>query len=200
MTQPSIGNRQSAIDNRRWPIYDPWMRRPARLWKDLPGEIRVRAAEAFWRDEDAPEIKLQQVEALVAIARRLNFRQKSVQAMSIERRARALAQLPDVSDALATRALVAYHFQHQRPLMAVFLDALGVAHENGLITAEDLQPPDRARLAQAVETVRASFPKDDVALYLSTLVAVDDETWKQLEGIDLDGSEAAPEARGTPLA
>jgi hypothetical protein len=176
------------------------MPRPARLWKELPAEIRVRAADAFWRDEHSPEIELQQVEALVAIAKRLNFRQKSVHAMSIERRARALAQLPDVSDALATRALVAYHFQHQRPLMAAFLDALGVAHDNGQITAEDLQPPDRARLTAAVEAVRGSFPKEDVALYLSTLVAVDEETWGQLSGIDRDPSESAPDARGTPLA
>ena len=181
-------------------IYDGRMTRPARLWKELPGEIRVRAAEAFWRDEDSPEVGLQQVEALVAIAKRLNFRQKSVQAMSIERRARALAQLPDVSDALATRALVAYHFQHQRPLMAAFLDALGVAHDNGLITVEDLPPPDRPRLAAAVEAVRATFPGEDVALYLSTLVAVDDTTWGRLDGIDQPGAEPAPEARGTPLA
>jgi hypothetical protein len=76
------------------------------------------------------------MEAIVAIARRLNFRQKSVLGMSAERRARALAQIADVSDALATRALVAYHFQYQRPLMAAFLDAIGVAHDNGLITAE----------------------------------------------------------------
>ena len=174
--------------------------RASRLWKDLPSDRRVRAAEAFWRDEDSPEIEMQQVEALVAIAKRMNFRQKSVQAMSIDRRARALAQLPDVSDALATRALVAYHFQNQRPLMAAFLDALGVAHDNGLITVEELKPPDREQLASAVETVRAAFPKEDVALYLSTLVAVDEETWGQLGGIDSAGSESAPDARGTPLA
>jgi hypothetical protein len=176
------------------------MHRPSRLWKELPGETRVRAAEAFWRDEDSPSIEMQQAEALVAIARRLNFRQKSVQAMSIERRARALAQLPDVSDALATRALVAYHFQNQRPLMTAFLDALGVAHDNGLITGEELPPPTRERLASAVEAVRVSFPKEDVALYLSTLVAVDDETWGQLENLDQPGAESTPEARGTPLA
>jgi hypothetical protein len=176
------------------------MPRPARLWKELPSEIRVRAAEAFWQDEDSPEIGMQQVEALVAIAKRLNFRQKSVQAMSIERKARALAQLPDVSDALATRALVAYHFQHQRPLMAAFLDALGVAHDNGLITQEDVQPPDRSRLASAVEAVRGAFPAQDVALYLSTLVAVDDETWGQLDHLDRGGADSASEARGTPIA
>ena len=174
--------------------------RPSRLWKELPADTRVRAAEAFWRDEDSPEIEQQQVEALVAIARRMNFRQKSVQAMSLERKARALAQMPDVSDALATRALVAYHFQNQRPLMAAFLDALGVAHDDGLITAENVSAPDRERLTSAVQAVRAAFPSSDVSLYLNTLIAIDEETWGQLHGIDQAGSEPAAADRGTPLA
>jgi len=174
--------------------------RPSRLWKELPADTRGRAAEAFWRDEDSPEIELQQVEALLAIARRLNFRQKSVQAMSLERRARALAQIPDVSDALATRALVAYHFQHQRPLMAAFLEALGVAHDNGLITAEEVSAPDRDRLAAAVEAVRAAFPADTVSLYMNTLIAIDGETWGQLEGMQTALVEQQPGDRGTPLA
>jgi hypothetical protein len=176
------------------------MPRPSRLWKDLPSDVRVRAAEAFWRDEDSPEIEVQQMEAIVAIARRLNFRQKSVLGMSAERRARALAQIADVSDALATRALVAYHFQYQRPLMAAFLDAIGVAHDNGLITAEELTAPDRDRLTTAVETVRASFPAADVSLYLNTLTAVDGETWGQLESMQTAVAGQDETARGTSLA
>lgn len=174
--------------------------RPSRLWKELPADTRVRAAEAFWRDDDSPEIELQQIEALVAIARRMNFRQKSVQAMPLERKARALAQMHDVSDALATRALVAYHFQNQRPLMAAFLDALGVANDNGLITAEDVPAPERERLAAAVEAIRGAFPSSDVSLYLSTLIAIDEETWGQLHEIDQAGTGPASADRGTPLA
>ena len=176
------------------------MVRPSRLWKDLPMETRIRAAEAFWSDEDSPEIEMQQVEALMAIARRLNFRQKSVQAMSLERRARALAQIGDVSDALATRALVAFHFQHQRPLMAAFLDALGLAHDHGLITEENVTAPDRERLATAVRALRGSFPDAHVSLYLNTLMAIDPETWGQLETADAGATEPSPATGGTPLA
>ena len=117
--------------------------RPSQLWKEMPVEKRQLAAEAFWRDNESPEIQAQHVEALVAIARRLNFRAKSVQALPVERRAKHLAQMRDVSDALATRALIAYHFATQRPLMTTFLDALGIAHDEGLITAEDVAPPNR---------------------------------------------------------
>jgi hypothetical protein len=160
------------------------MPRPSRLWRELPLEGRVRAAEAFWRDEDSPEIEAQQMEAIVAIARRLNFRQKSVLGMSAERRARALAQIADVSDALATRALVAYHFQHQRPLMAAFLDALGVEHEDGLIASEaGIPAPEPDALGRAVEALRAAFADEDVTVYLRTLVALDEDTWKHLGGM-----------------
>ena len=71
--------------------------RPSRLWKELPVEKRVLAAEAFWLDTDSPDIQAQHAEALVTLARRLNFRAKSVQALTVERRARHLAQLTDIS-------------------------------------------------------------------------------------------------------
>jgi len=157
--------------------------RPSRLWKNLPAEKRLALAEAFWRDEQSQDIQAQRIEAVVAIARRLNFRPKSVQALPIERRARYLAQIADVSDAIASRALIAYHFAAQRPLMSAFLDAVGIAHENGLITAEHVDAPDRARIAAAIDKVRASQPAADLEIYLRTLAALDGETWKDVEGL-----------------
>jgi hypothetical protein len=150
------------------------------LWKDLPSEKRVVAAEAFWRDSDAGE---QQAEAIVALARRLNFRAKSIMSLPVERRARHLAQITDVSDTLAGRALVAYHFSHERPLMAAFLDAVGIQHENGLIPTEDVAPPDEAKLRAAVDNVRSTFPLESVDLYLQTLVALDPDTWTGLDSL-----------------
>ena len=125
----------------------------------------------------------QQAEAIVLLARRLNFRTKSVQSLPIERRARHLAQVTSVSDALAGRALVAYHFAAERPLMSMFLDSLGIVHDQGLIAAEDLPAPDEARLAAAVEQLRAAFPVESVELYLRTLVALDQDTWKKLDAL-----------------
>jgi hypothetical protein len=103
-----------------------------------------------------------------------------VQSLSIDKRARHLAQLPDVSDSIATRALIAYHFASQRPLMAAFLDALGIAHDNGLITEEDVPPPAATDLARAVEALRGAFPPDDVDRYLKTLAMLDGDTWAAL--------------------
>ena len=122
---------------------------------------------------------MQHVEAMAAIARRMNFRTKSVQALPVDRKARQLAQMSDVSDAVATRALIAYHFSAQRPLMAAFLNALGVANDNGLITAEDVPVPETEQLKVAVGQL-AEFPQEDVLLYLRTLTAVDEDTWRNL--------------------
>src|SRR5262245_38753643 len=145
--------------------------------------MRTAAAEAFWRDDESPEIEAQHVEAIVMLARRLNFRMKSLQALPVERRAKQLGQVTDVSDGIATRALIAFHFAARRPLMGAFLDALGIPHKEGLITAEQVTPPDRAKLTAATEALKGRFPDADVALYLRTLSALDGETWGQLDGV-----------------
>ena len=146
----------------------------------MPPEHRLIAAEAFWRDEQS-DAGMQQIEAIVAIAKRLNFRPKSVQALPIDRRSKHLAHLPDVSDAVATRALVAYHFSARRDLMGAFLDALGIAHEEGLIKEESVAPPPKDKLAAAITTIRGTFPGPDVDLYVRTLAALDGETWAEAE-------------------
>lgn len=153
--------------------------RPSALWKEMPPEKRLVAANAFWADEHGHE---QQVEVIVAIARKLNFRPKSVPALPIERRAKLMAGM-DVSDAVASRALIAYHLAAERPMMAAFLDALNIEHDNGLITAEEVQAPDKTRLEEGVRTLKASFPADAVRLYLHTLVLLDGDTWSELGGL-----------------
>ena len=150
------------------------------LWKSLTPDIRLAVADALWRDDQGTE---QQVEALVLLSRRLHYRPKSLQALPVERRAKMLAQAPDVTEAIAMRSLMAYHFSARRPLMAAFLDALGIAHEDGLITNENVPVPDKGRLADAVRAIRAAFPAADVDLYLNTLVAIDPDTWGGIEGV-----------------
>lgn len=146
----------------------------------MPLEKRLAAAEAFWQDENGME---QQVEAIVAIAQRLKFRPKSVSQQPLERRVKQLGHMNDVSETIATRALIAYHLTAQRPMMGAFLDALGISHEDGLITAEDLQAPSRDKVAAAAATLAGSHPADDVSLYLNTLLTQDPDTWSALDGL-----------------
>lgn len=149
----------------------------------MSSDARLQAAEAFWRDTDSPEIEAQHAEAIVALAQRLKFRPRSLQSLPVERRARFLAQAHDVSDAVATRALIALHFATRRPLMAAFLDQLGIAHDDGLITEENVAAPSADRLAAAFEAMRSSFPAEEVDLYMRTLVALDGGTWQGLESL-----------------
>lgn len=153
--------------------------RPARLWRSLPLDRRVAAASTFWTDEQAA---IEQAEAVALIARHIKFRPKSVQTLPTEKKAKHLAGLAQVSDLLAARLLVSYHLQDQRPMMARFLDQLGIAHEDGLITEEEPKAPEPATLDAAAKTLAAEFPKDDVARYFWTLLWQDPETWGGLEG------------------
>ena len=148
--------------------------RPSQLWKQLSPERRLQAAEAFWRDENGG---VEQAEAVATIAQRIKFRIKSVLSMPVEKKAKQLLALPAVSEMVAARLLVAYHLVHQRPMMGAFLDALGIAHEEGLISEEDIQPPDPEKLKAAAKTLAASYPAGDVTVYLSTLTWQDPDTW-----------------------
>jgi len=152
---------------------------PSVLWKQMPLEKRQAAAAAFWEDEHGLD---QQVEVIVTLARKMNFRPKSIQQLPAERRIKLLAGMPDVSEAVATRALIGYHLTSERPMMAAFLDAVGIAHDNGLITAEEVEAPPADKLAEGVAAIKAIFPADAVRLYLHTLLILDGDTWGALDG------------------
>jgi hypothetical protein len=155
----------------------PAVARPSQLWKSLPQEKKLQAADAFWTDQEAG---MEQAEAVALIAQKIKFRAKSVIAMPTDKKARHLATFPNVSELVAARLLVAYHLAHQRPMMGAFLDAVGIAHESGMIADEELKPPPADALQKGAAAIATQFPKEDVALYLSTLLWQDPETWGPL--------------------
>jgi hypothetical protein len=151
--------------------------RPSKLWRQMPPDRRVAAAELFWADEQSTE---QQLEAVAALAAHMKFRAKSVIGLPLEKKAKYLSTLPTVSDAVAARALVNYHLERQRPMMGAFLDSLGIAHEDGLISEENVTKPEPEKLQAAAKELAAKYPEPDVSLYLSTLVSQDPDTWGSL--------------------
>jgi hypothetical protein len=158
---------------------------PSQLWKHLPSERKLIAAEAFWTDDSAAA---EQAEVIATIAHRIKFRMKSVLSMPLEKKTRQLVSLPAVSEGVAARLLVAYHLAHQRPMMARFLDELGIPHEEGLIADENLTAPPQEKLAAAAKALASAFPADDVSLYLSTLLWQDPETWGSLADLSEAGA------------
>ena len=146
----------------------------------MPSELRTSAARAFWADEQAA---LEQAEAVALISKQIKFRPKSVITLPLDKKAKHLAGLAQVSDLLAARLMIAYHLEHQRPMMGAFLDLLGIAHEDGLIKDEE---PKHARRGDARQggrrTCRRQYPKADVARYFWALLWQDPETWGGLKG------------------
>lgn len=149
---------------------------PARLWRRMTSEQRLRASRAFWSDDSIAD---DQIQAALLIAQQKKFRPKFVLSLDEERRAKHLATLAALPEALAARALVIYHLTEQREMMGQFLDALGLKHENGLIEEDDAKP-DAEKMDAAVAAISAKYSADDVSLYLSTLLCQDPETWGAL--------------------
>jgi hypothetical protein len=142
-------------------------------------EQRHRAASALWGEDEATS---DQMQAALLIAKKMKFRPKTVVGLDAEHKARYLASVPDPPEDLAARLLVVYHLAEQRPMMGAFLDALGIAHENGLIR-EDAGTPDPAKMASAAAAIAREYPAHDVALYLNTLLWQDPAAWGSLQGV-----------------
>jgi hypothetical protein len=152
---------------------------PTRLWKNMTAAQRFAAARAFWLDEQATD---DQVQAVMLIAQQKKFRAKTVFALEVDRKAKHLASIVNLPEGLAARTLIVYHLAEQRPMMAAFLDALGIAHEEGLIKEENVVP-DAGKLAPAAAQLGERFPAEDVSLYLNTLLCQDPDTWGGLKEI-----------------
>ena len=134
---------------------------------------RLRAARAFWHDEQATD---DQIQAVMVIAQQKKFRPKFLVSLDEDRKAKHLSGMLSLPDALAARALVVYHLAEQREMMGTFLDGLGIAHENGLIQDDGVKP-DAEKIAPAVAALKEKYPADEVNLYLNTLLCQDPETW-----------------------
>jgi hypothetical protein len=151
--------------------------RPSILWKQMSIDQRRQAVEAFWQDESG---KNEQTEAIATISQRFKIRTKSVVVLPLAKKIKYLLELPGIPEAVAARILMSHHIEYRRPLMAAFLDALGIAHDNGMIPEDTVIPKEPEKLRAAVNAIAASFPAEDVALYLSTLTWQDPETWSVL--------------------
>jgi len=145
----------------------------------MTGEQRRRAASALW---GADEAENEQRQAALLIAKQMNFRPKTVNRLDADRKARYLASVPDLPDEVAARLLVLYHLAEHRPMMGAFLDALGIAHEHGMIQ-DDAVTPDPTKIPAAAAAIAREYPAHDVSLYLNTLLWQDPASWEVLDGL-----------------
>ncbi|HSD28837.1 MAG TPA: hypothetical protein VLL75_16165 [Vicinamibacteria bacterium] len=152
-----------------------------RVWKRLPPTDRLAAATHLLA-EPAPEAV---AGASAAIARARRMRPQAVRAMSPEAQARALGAILDPGESLAASLLVALHLGERRPLLRAFLDAMELPHEDGILKEEAEEgPPPAAGAIRTALPAMASFPKDQVSVYLNTLYLQDPGRWAALTEVD----------------
>lgn len=156
----------------------PFETTASRLWRKLSPDERLQAATAFW--EQPPEEAIGSALGAIVKARRL--RPQVARSLPLEARARILAAQTEPGETVAAALLVALHLAHRRPLLAAFLDAVGLAHEDGVLRdeADDTPlPTDAARKGRAA--LAGAFPPEQVQLYLNTLWLQDPERWAALK-------------------
>jgi hypothetical protein len=158
----------------------PFESSPLRLWKSLPRPEREQAARAFW--EHPPQ------EAAPAAAREivqlLRVRPQAFHKIPLESRVRALAGLAHPPDAVAEALVVALHLGPRRPLLADFLDQIGVAHEEGLIAEDaEIAAPDEAAVRKAAAALRERHDAAAIRLYWNALWLQDAERWQALAAV-----------------
>jgi hypothetical protein len=158
-----------------------------RLWKHLSLEERLAAATAFYAE---PPQELAG-SALGALVKARHLRPQAARALPPDAQARILATVLDPGEPLAQGLLVSLHLGNRRDLLGVFLDALDLPHENGVLKEEgDAAAPVTVEQARGAVARLAPFPAAQVRTYLNTLWLQDPDRWAALEAA-LEGTPPA---------
>lgn len=147
---------------------------PARVWASLDPAVRELAARAMYnRDHED-----RRAEADMALAEQLRFRPTAIRKLPIDKRVAYLTRQVRPDDGLAGALLMALHLDHRVPILAAFLDALEIPHDDGMISDEyELETIPDDRLQEVAGVLLERMDVDEVEVYLLTLVALDPETW-----------------------
>lgn len=152
--------------------------RPVRIWRSLDHDRKLKAASALWSSEHVGQEEIDSAVKAIAEARR--FRPHSIRSAPVAKRTAYLAASLTIPDPVASSALFAYHLDHHVPMMSRFLETLGIKHEGGRITDDEVEPQAKERLAQGIDVLLGEFDPVDVVIYLKTLVSQDPEIWAAL--------------------
>ena len=83
-------------------------------------------------------------------------------------------------DLVAGNLIRTWLLKKHKQMLADFLDALGIAHQEGVV--EDLPPAmDDAKLRAAVEGLLAKYPPEAVAAYLHAFNEMNEVDWPNLK-------------------
>ncbi|HEV7926724.1 MAG TPA: hypothetical protein VGR14_15300 [Verrucomicrobiae bacterium] len=81
---------------------------------------------------------------------------------------------------IAANLLREWLMKKQAAMLALYLDALGIAHQNGAV--DDLPASvEDDKLKAAVETLLTKYPAEEVAVYLNAFYTMNEIQWPNLE-------------------
>jgi hypothetical protein len=150
-----------------------------KLWKALTPEERAQGITAALADDENGWVK---TTTRGAVAGALKFRPQTVATWPRAKLVTEAARLPLDDVQLLSAYIVDLHLGHRRPMMAAFLDELGIANDKGRIDSEttEVGPQDATRVRRAAEAVAARYPADEVVTYFLTLLLQDAAVWAGL--------------------
>jgi hypothetical protein len=172
---------QEAIDGRG----------PFAVWNLLTEDEQREAATALWDEAD----RSSRLPVELALAKEMKFRPQSVRRLSSERVAGRLVRMADtLPEDVVFQFLFHLHMAGRRALLAEFLDAVGLPHEDGVLDLPDgAGPPEPEGLATAARALIASHNHQGL-VYLATLKVADRDFWSGLDPVLEERSDA-----GEPL-
>ena len=160
------------------PPIDLWQTTSNRLWKTLsPDEKNLAAAEMV---KDPTPLIRASVVAVVADARKM--RPIAARKLPPEVQAKIVATVRDPGEVLASSLLVALHLGPRKPMLIAFLDALGLAHEDGVLKDDSSTPISLEALKKACAALASESPSA-VRIYLNTLWLQDPDRWANAKDV-----------------
>ena len=149
-----------------------------KVWKHMSREDRLAAARSFFKEPSQETIGL----ALAALVKMRRMRPQAARALPPDEQARTLAAVIDPGEALASSLLVSLHLGERRPMLATFLDAAGLPHENGLLKEEaDAIVLSEANVSAGLSALQKAHSPEEIQTYLNTLWLQDPDRWALLE-------------------
>ena len=155
---------------------DPTSTTVRKLWKALSAEERTLGVTAALADDAEGWVKNT---TRSAVAKALRLRPQTVSTWPRQKLVAEAVRLPLDDIQLLSAYVVDLHLGHRRPMMAAFLDALGIPNDEGRIDSENVEvsEQDPARVATAADGIVATYPSDEVATYFLTLLLQDAAVW-----------------------
>jgi uncharacterized protein (DUF58 family) len=116
------------------------------------------------------------------VAKALNFRPQAIAKVPLAKRAQRARRILDAAAnaEMCYELFGTYLFTKQKQLVVDFLDAVGVEHDEGMISNVTEAQPDPTKLDAALTDLDGKYNPADVTLYLSLC----SEQWPQVPEVE----------------